>query len=263
MNTINTISLDELKSAMPQAFVSAPSERVSKKYSFIPTSVILEDLDKLGWKIRSITNPKYKKAANQLHGKHLVRLFNPDIHITNGDDKNFVEIALYNSSNGMSKFKMEVGIFRFICENGMVVKSEDFGSINMRHAGYSFENLKVSIDEMIAKLPELAGVINNFSTRILTDTEMTQLAQKAYDLRGGGRVATAEELAAILDVRRAGDEGNSLWNVFNRIQESVIRGGQMFVDARGRVRTQKAIRNIDKDLKMNQELWQLAESFAQ
>jgi len=263
MNTINTISLDELKSAMPQAFVSAPSERVSKKYSFIPTSVILEDLDKLGWKIRSITNPRYKKAANQLHGKHLVRLFHPDIHITKGDDKNFVEIALYNSSNGLSKFKMEVGIFRFICENGMVVKSEDFGSINMRHAGYSFENLKVSIDEMIAKLPELAGVINNFSTRILTDTEMTQLAQKAYDLRGGGRVATAEELAAILDVRRAGDEGNSLWNVFNRIQESVIRGGQMFVDARGRVRTQKAIRNIDKDLKMNQELWQLAESFAQ
>jgi len=263
MNTINTISLEELKSAMPQAFVSAPSERVSKKYSFIPTSVILEDLDKLGWKIRSITNPRYKKAANQLHGKHLVRLFHPDIHITKGDDKNFVEIALYNSSNGLSKFKMEVGIFRFICENGMVVKSEDFGSINMRHAGYSFENLKVSIDEMIAKLPELAGVINNFSTRILTDTEMTQLAQKAYDLRGGGRVATAEELAAILDVRRAGDEGNSLWNVFNRIQESVIRGGQMFVDARGRVRTQKAIRNIDKDLKMNQELWQLAESFAQ
>ena len=261
MSTINTISLPELKAAMPQAFVNAPSSRVSKKYSFIPTSVILEDLDKLGWKIREIKNPKYKSSANQLHGKHMVRLFNPDIHITSGADRNFVEIALYNSSNGLSKFKMEVGIFRFVCENGMVVKSEDFGSINMRHAGYSFETLKASIDEMITRLPELAGKINQFSAKELTTTEIQGLAKAAYDLRSNGRVPNAEELAEILKVRRPEDEGNSLWVVFNRIQESVIRGGQMFTDARGRLRTQKPIINIDKSLKMNQELWALAESY--
>jgi len=262
MKSINTITLDELRVAMPQAFVSAPSDRVSKKYSFIPTSTILQDLDKLGWKIREIVNPKYKSSANQLHGKHLVRLFHPEIHITSGDDKNFVEIALYNSSNGLSKFRMEVGIFRMVCENGMVIKSEDFGSINMRHAGYSFETLKKGIDEMIAKLPELAGVVNRFSQTILNQDQIRELAQKAYDLRGGGRQASAEELTAMLDVRRSADEGSSLWTVFNRVQEAVIRGGQAFVDARGRVRNMKPIRNIDKNLKLNQELWSLAESFA-
>jgi Domain of unknown function (DUF932) len=258
---MNAITLSELKSKMPQAFVTAPSSRVSSKYSFIPTSVILEDLDKLGWKIREVVNPKYKSTANQSHGKHMVRLFNENIHITSGADKNFVEIALYNSSNGLSRFKMEVGIFRFVCENGMVVKSEDFGSINLRHSGYSFDSLKVSIDEMIAKLPELAGKINQFSTRELSPTEITGLAKAAYDLRGGGRTPNAEELAEILKVRRPEDAGNNLWVVFNRIQESVVRGGQMFVDARGRMREQKAIRNLDKSLKMNQELWALAESY--
>jgi hypothetical protein len=262
MQNINTISLADLKVAMPQAFVEAPSSRVSKKYSFIPTSVILEDLDKLGWKIREVTNPKYKSTGNQLHGKHLVRLFNPNIHISNGADQNFVEIALYNSSNGLSKFRMEVGIFRMVCSNGMVVKSQDFGSINMRHSGYSFENLKTSINEMIERLPELAGKINQFSARELNSTEMRELALKAYDLRGGGRVASEEEITEILKVRRPEDEGNNLWNVFNRIQESVVRGGQMFVDARGRMRTQKPLRNLDKSLKANQELWQLAETYA-
>ena len=258
---LNTISLNELKVAMPQAFVNAPSDRVSKRYSFIPTSVILEDLDKLGWKVRAIVNPKYKTSANQLHGKHLVRLYNPDIHITKGEDKNFVEIALYNSSNGMSRFKMEVGIFRLVCENGMVIKSEDFGSIRMRHQGYSFENLKASIDEMVAKLPSLAGIVNKFSARELTSEEMQTLASQAYGLRSSGRQASAEELQGILNVRRAGDEGNSLWSVFNRIQEAVIRGGQQFVDARGRLRVQKEIKNIDKSLKLNQELWSLAEAY--
>jgi hypothetical protein len=36
----------------------------------------------------------------------------------------------------------------------------------------------------------------------------------------------------------------------------------MIVDARGRVRTAKPIRNLDKSLKFNQELWSMAESFA-
>jgi len=259
---MNAITLSELKSVMPQAFVEAPSSRVSKKYSFIPTSVILEDLDKLGWKIREVVNPKYKSTANQSHGKHMVRLFNENIHITSGADQNFVEIALYNSSNGLSRFRMEVGIFRFVCENGMVIKSEDFGSINMRHSGYSFETLKASIDDMIAKLPELAGKINQFSSREMSESEIKGLAKAAYGLRGGGRVPNNDELAEILKVRRPEDEGNSLWVVFNRIQESVIRGGQMFVDARGRMREQKAIRNLDKSLKMNQELWSLAESYS-
>jgi len=115
---------------------------------------------------------------------------------------------------------------------------------------------------MIAKLPEVAGKINTFTQRILTSNEMTELAQKAYDLRGGGRVATSEELAEILNPRRAEDTPNNLWTVFNRVQEAVLRGGNMIVDARGRMRTAKPIRNLDKSLKFNQELWSMAESFA-
>ena len=138
---MNSISLDQLRSQMPQAFVEAPHSRVSSKYSFIPTHQILGDLDKLGWKIREVQNPRYKSQGNQLHGKHLIRLFNPNLHISKGADKNYVEIALYNSSNGQSKFRMEIGIFRMVCSNGMVIKTEDFGSINMRHSGYSFESL--------------------------------------------------------------------------------------------------------------------------
>ena len=257
----NTISLDQLRSQLPQAFVSAPSSRVSDKYTFIPTSQILADLDKLGWKVREVTNPRYKSEGKQLHGRHCVRLMNPNITISKGDDVNNVEIALYNSSDGTSKFRMEVGIIRWMCENGLVVKSQDFGSINMRHTGYSFEALKEAIDKMIQELPKLAHTVNKFSAKELTQEEMTNLAKAAFDLRGGGKVPSATELEEILKPRRDGDVGNDLWKIFNRVQESVVRGGQLFVDARGRMRTQKPIRNIDKSLKLNQELWSLAESY--
>lgn len=259
---LQSISLDQLRSELPQAFATAPASRVSKRYSFIPTAQILTDLDALGWKVRSITNPRYKSQTKMLHGKHLVRLFNPNINISSGGDVNHVEIALYNSSDGTSRFKMEVGIFRMVCSNGLVVKSHDFGGVNIRHSGYSFESLKEAIDEMVAGLPNVVTKINTFSAKILTPTEMSELAQKAYGLRNSGREATAEEVEAILTPRRDADAPNNLWCVFNRIQEAVITGGNMLVDRRGRVRTAKPIRNLDKGLKLNQELWSLAEAMA-
>ena len=256
------ITLDQLRSQLPQAFATAPAPRVSARYSFIPTSQILTDLDTLGWKIRSITNPRYKSAGKQLHGKHLVRLCNPDIQINSEGDVNSVEIALYNSSDGTSKFRMEVGIFRMVCSNGLVIKSQDFGSINMRHSGYSFEALRTSIEEMIAGLPNVVTKINTFAARQLTAAEMSELAQKAYNLRNSGRQATPEEIQAILTPRRDADRPNNLWTVFNRVQEAIITGGNLLVDARGRMRTAKPIRSLDKGLKLNQELWQLAEQMA-
>jgi Domain of unknown function (DUF932) len=259
---LKSISLDQLRSELPQAFVTAPASRVSKRYSFIPTAQILTDLDSLGWKVRSITNPRYKSEAKMLHGRHLVRLFHPDIQISSEGDVNHVEIALYNSSDGTSKFRMEVGIFRMVCSNGLVVKSHDFGGINIRHSGYSFDALKTSIDEMVAGLPNVVTKINTFSSRILSSEEMSALAQQAYGLRNSGRVATADELQAILHPRRTEDQGDNLWVVFNRVQESVLTGGSLLVDSRGRMRTARPIRNLDKGLKLNQELWSLAEAMA-
>jgi len=259
---IKSMSLQQLKAELPQAFVEAPSQRVSERYSFIPTHQILEDLGKLGWLVRDVVNPKYKGKANQAHGKHLVRLFHPDIHISNGDDKNHIEIALYNSSNGLSKFKMEIGVFRFICSNGLVIKTEDFGSIQLRHKGYSFDALKESIDEMIAKLPDVAGRINTFVGRELTAEERFKFAQDAYSLRNSGKQATEEEIAQILTPRRDGDVGNNLWVTFNVIQESIVTGGTLLVDSRGRMKTAKPIKNLDKSLKLNQDLWELAEAYA-
>ena len=91
---------------------------------------------------------------------------------------------------------------------------------------------------------------------------MKDLAQKAYNLRNSGRMATEEELANILTPRRDADKPNNLWCVFNRVQEAILTGGSMLVDARGRIRNSKPIRNLDKGLKLNQELWSLAESMA-
>ena len=68
----------------------------------------------------------------------------------------------------------------------------------------------------------------------------------------------------MLKIKRKGDEGNDLWRVFNRIEENSIRGGikgkNLLTD---RNFTSKPVTNIDKLLKINEELFNLTDTFAQ
>jgi len=70
----------------------------------------------------------------------------------------------------------------------------------------------------------------------------------------------------LLDSRRWEDKGDDLWHVFNRVQENLIRGGQRDFsrrreDGRRFPRT-RAIAGLDQNIRLNRELWNLAERVA-
>jgi hypothetical protein len=67
----------------------------------------------------------------------------------------------------------------------------------------------------------------------------------------------------LLRVRRAADSGDDLWSVFNVLQENLIRGGvRYFHPQTGGRGKSRAIRSITENVRLNQELWQLAEDFS-
>lgn len=61
---------------------------------------------------------------------------------------------------------------------------------------------------------------------------------------------------------RSADLSNDLWTVYNRAQESLIRGGLRYVDKDGDFKTLRKVSSIDTVSKINKELWNLAKSFA-
>jgi hypothetical protein len=143
----------------------------------------------------------------------------------------------------------------------MVIKSSDMGSFQLKHTGYTFEQLQVLINEAVERMPEIAGKINTFGQRIMNATEQRAFAKAAFALRSD-RQLTPNELTDFLAPRRREDEGDSLWLVLNRIQESVIKGGSL---AEPKVKkgkkSFKGIKNIHRDFKINQQLWEMAETY--
>lgn len=262
---MKVLTPDEIRKAAPQAYAATPKPGVSAKYSFLPTSRIIEDMDTLGWRVCSAKSGKYRNGVNGEFGNHVIKFFHPEIFIRDaqGEIEAYPNVVVMNSHTGRGSFKFEMGIFRLVCENGLIIKDKDMGGFQLRHAGYSFEELQKTLGEAVDRLPDVVGRINTFSQVIMTREQQLQFAQQAFALRAGEeRLLSEEDLEAMLAPRRVQDQGNSLWHVLNRVQEGVMSGGFIAVSAQGKLRRVKGIRNIQKDLQLNQAIWELGSTFA-
>lgn len=266
-NTLELIALttDQIRSAAPQAYAASPKPGLSAKYSFLPTSRIIEDMDSLGWKVCQAKANRSRTQVNQEYGNHVIKFFNPDVFIqdSEGNVESYINVVVMNNHSGTGSFKFEMGIFRLVCSNGLVIKDRDMGSFNIRHSGYSFEQLQETLNDAVGKLPQLVTKINQLNMVTMTAEQQKDFATKALALRSyTDRVPTDTELAEFLAPRRTQDQGDSLWVILNRVQESVMKGGYHIQNARGRFRRAKSIKNIQQDIKLNQKVWELAMEYA-
>lgn len=265
MQEFRALSLEEIQKAAPQAFAEQPHESTSSRYTFIPTYQVIEDMNTLGWQVCQAITTTSKNSAQQTHGKHMLKFFNPDIFIydENGGIEAYPQILIINNHRGWGRFKFEIGVFRLVCSNGLVVKDKDMGTFELRHMGYSFEDLKELVNKAVVALPEVVNKINTLSTRQMSPEEQKEFARKALQVRmGEEKVVEDETLYEVLVPSRTQDGGDTLWKVFNRVQEKVIRGGFEMKTEKGKARKVRKITNMLKDVELNQKLWELVEEYA-
>jgi len=247
----NTYSLEQIKKIAPSVFTTEKAPHLTDKYIQTPTSRVVEDLMSLGWQVTKAQEVKARKG--QGFQKHIIVFRNPEIMIKGKDgDDSFPQILLTNSHDGKAAFNFRVGIFRLICSNGLVISDADFSNVSIRHINYTFESLQAKVAEMITKLPNLVQKINLFKSTALTEDQMADFAQKAMQLRTKERV----NIMDVLTPDRPQDSGNDLWVVFNRVQEKLLGGSY-----RAGKRKERSVKNFQKDIELNEKLFELAEAY--
>ena len=268
LSTFNTgldsyLTKDQVRALAPVAFATEPtSNKVSDKYLHVNTETIIDDLAKLGW--LPVTASQRKARATDkttIFSKHMVSFQNPDLMIKgkNGDDA-FPRLILTNSHDGFNSFQFRVGIYRFVCSNGLVVADEEFSAFRIRHKGYTFAELQEVVVQAVKDLPNKVEVLNKMQMRELTPVEQRQLAIDAMQLRTNRIDATWDEetIQDVLTPIRDADKGNDLWSVFNVIQEKITQGGYSAALNGAKVRKVRKIKSFEKDLEVNQKLFKLA-----
>lgn len=202
----------------------------------------------------------------------MIAFQNPDVKITktldNGEKvvDTYPRIILTNSHDGFNSFKFMLGLFRLVCSNGLVVCDNQMVDMAIRHINYDFEELRKVVASAIERVPEIVSTMNEMRNVILTDEQKTALATEVVKLRKGVEddkdfVVEAEVVEDILTPVRAEDKGNDLWTIFNICQEKMIKGGFGLRSTRNKLRRQRGITSIKKDMEFNQRLWNTASQY--
>jgi hypothetical protein len=246
----------EIRQLASSIFTTQGAPGTSDKYAHISTEKIIDDMQLLGWGVVDAKQVKARKGEG--YQKHLVVFRNNDIQITAEDGDNvFPQILLTNSHDGKNAFTFTAGLFRMVCENGLVVSSREFENMKIRHYGYSFEELQDTIKAMVEKLPLTVESLNKFRQVELSQEQALDFAKRALEVRLGELDNIQIDYQDLLTPTRSEDRGNDLWSVYNVIQEKVIHG--MFNYKYG-VKSRKArkIKNFKQDLVINERLYDLA-----
>ena len=259
---------DEIKLLCPVAFKDTMTKAeinelgLSDHYSFVPTMNVINDLRELGYEVTDAKQVKARKKSTNGYQKHLITLEHPKYKVEGS--KEYPQILLTNSHDGGNAFTLSAGIFRLVCSNGLVIKTEDYGSARLVHKGYSFEAVQKLVKEFEETVDEVLTRITAMKKVQLTEEQQIEFAKQAALLRFTAKSYNEDNIDKVvniddlLNVDRKEDAGNGLYEVFNRVQESLINGKYTYLGTKDKPRKARPIKNFKQNIEVNSKLSKLA-----
>jgi hypothetical protein len=204
----------------------APNTKITKtmspKYEIFDTRAIVEKImSDLGLdctiKIKG-NNP------NRVSTKHFVEIaLNETFDLPDG--KYSPRIIIGNSYAGESSLNVRIGLFRFVCENGLIIGSSTYCK-RIRHYGKSsrehVESLTLAIKDAIDKAKDLAWYQYTTMQGKLSYLE----AQRKVESLDLSKSVKEKVLATFECPNREADEGQTVYTLYNIVNEIMRQRGR-------------------------------------
>lgn len=249
----------ELRLDAPSVYAGCAYPKVSKRYHFIPTTDIVERLALIGWFPVFAQETRVRRLDRFGYSKHLVRFRRMDGALPMVGDT-IPEIVLVNSHDGSCSYVLYIGLFRRACLNGMVIPyGKAMNLLRRRHSGTALDDVIEGTCEIVEELPAIAAKVETFSETHLGLTEQHAYGAAALALRWGSAANAPVTPEQIIAARRSEDEGDTLWSLFQRVQENLTKGGLEGRAKTGRRLTTRAITAVNASVEINKGLWFLTE----
>lgn len=254
------LSNDQIRRAAPSIFAEAAHGSRSERYTYIPTSTVLDGLRKEGFQPFLVMQARTRVEGKQEYTKHLIRLRHAS-RLVVGEEA--PEIVLVNSHDGSSSYQMIAGVYRIVCSNGLVCGDsiEDF---RVRHSGNVVDKVIEGAYRILNEFDQVDAAKDSMKGIRLSPGEQNAFALAALELRFDTEEGKTMPVtpAQVLIPHRREDQADNLWTTFNIAQENLVRGGIPIRTAKGRRTSTRAVQGIDQNVKLNRALWLLSEEMA-
>lgn len=252
----HAIDLECLQRQAPAVFADHPYESTTGSYVFISTREVVTALLDAGFVMTKACQAGVRRAERTAYARHMLRFQHPRESIVLDDA--IPQIVLINSHDGSCSYQLRAGLYRPVCSNGLLARIGDFGFVHVPHRGNVVQNVVDGALGMVRDFGRVGSVVERMRALQLPLEQRLGFANDALAVRyphGAHQPIMAEQ---VLSPRREGDGGTDLWRVFNVVQENLLRGGIAGTSVRLRATRTRAIRAISEDVRINNQLWQLA-----
>lgn len=262
------LSTERIAQLAPAVFATTKHERLTDRYVSLHTSDVLPVLADYGYQPVQAAQ-KRSRGTSPEFAQHMMAFAKVDGIDAPIEDIR-PEIILYNSHDGTGSVKLFAGAFRFICSNGIVAGDGFSSRIYHSKSLLGFEQM---LRNTVETLPSLMEKINRLRSIQLDGEQARELAIAGVNTRWveytgqetKGSYAVAQTVKDVIAVNRREDNMADAWTVFNRVHEGVIRGNALIrsitaVHPEGVMRKARALSSIKEHVRINQELWNIADA---
>jgi hypothetical protein len=249
----------QIRSVAPAVYALEAHSSRGPRYAYVPTVRPLQTLLDNGWQVYEAAQQRSRAADRDPYTKHMLRLRKPGQHKTNLKD-GVPEVILINGHDGSAAYRLQAGIFRFVCSNGLIV-GNTMAAFIVRHTvgpQTSDEVLLAGERVVTERFPKMIESVEAMQAKKSYWEMERQLAKIAMQARYGDTVAPFD-LASLLTRRREEDKAPTLWNALNVVQENIMHGGWETTSALyGRRSTVRPVERVSAVAKINGALWDKA-----
>lgn len=248
------------QSANFQSLIHDPKPSMSAKYQLFDSREVAEKVEALGFNFTGMSIQKVRKPENMGYQKH-VMIFD----VEQFDSENKLQLLVKNSYNGMSCLEFDLGIYRFVCANGLVIGDNYFN--------YSFKHYKRFADQLDEAYYMIKHVTPNLIDNVVTlqkheysILEEKDFTEKALLLRHDSADIVSPDFSFL--PKREEDKAHNVYTLYNRMQEYMMKGGYPIMQKpkhegqEPKYRKAKPITNIDLTYHVNKNMWDYATELA-
>lgn len=168
------LSVEHIRVLAPAVFASSAHERMSERYTFIPTEWVLSGLVQAGFVPVDARQAQARKV-HPMYARHVVRLRRR--FETVGLRDAIPEVVFLNSHDGTSAYQIRLGLYRVICINGLIVSRGAFPAWCVSHREGIVDEGVAGALELSERFEQLALRVERMEQGRLAKDEQLQLAE--------------------------------------------------------------------------------------
>ena len=268
--TFKALSPEDLRRCAPSVFAEHARPGVSSRYTFVSTAQVVALLGAEGWEPVKASEQRVRlpdRIGFQMHEIRFARCVDLEAGAFQVGSTR-AEMVLQNAHDGSRAYRIDAGLYRLVCRNGLVVSDTDFAHVAIRHVDVSAEAFAQAAQAVAQNTPRTLETVARWQGVQLPQATRVEFARRAAALRWDADQPVMKLLSPekLLTPVRYGDAATDLWTTFNVLQEHLVRGGDRYLaytEGMGirRNRT-RPVSGLTEGQRLNKLLWNLASEFA-